>query len=306
MSQRLNEKMKNLTLIEDWYRAATPHNLSNLLSDAMNGNVFASIYVSIRNNPQNETQEGTDTYTYYNVGFSSDDMAKYFNANYSLNYFLYRYDDQTSYGQLRDIISGIYYANKYKYMKLIETMGFRYNPLFNVDGKELYARAESIGDAENEREPQGTVTTTSGQKDGSSFISSESTYYKNPYNNNTVSAVNVDSKTASTPITTEQSYSEDYKETTKLKNIPANNYSYNSESGKWEPNGVFSVAAADNAFGVDFNGAERYYAEKRIRQGNIGVTKSTELLQAQRDLVRFNILDEFFKDLRPHIVVGIF
>ena len=145
--------MKNLTLIEDWYRAPTPHNLSNLLSDAMTGNVFASIFVSIRNNPQNETQESTDTYTYYNVGFSSDDMAKYFNANYSLNYLLYRFDDQTSYGQLRDIISGIYYANKYKYMKLIETMGFRYNPLFNVDGKELYARAESIGDAENEREP---------------------------------------------------------------------------------------------------------------------------------------------------------
>ena len=66
------------------------------------------------------------------------------------------------------------------------------------------------------------------------------------------------------------------------------------------------MAAKDSAFGVAIEGAERYYAEKRIRQGNIGITKTTELIQSQRDIVRFNILDEFFKDLEREIIVGIY
>lgn len=66
------------------------------------------------------------------------------------------------------------------------------------------------------------------------------------------------------------------------------------------------MAAKDSAFGVALDGAERYYAEKRIRQGNIGVTKSTELIEAQREAVRYNILDEFFRDLERDIVVGIY
>ena len=66
------------------------------------------------------------------------------------------------------------------------------------------------------------------------------------------------------------------------------------------------MAAKDSAFGVAIEGAERYYAEKRIRQGNIGITKSTELIQSQREVVRYNILDEFFKDLEKEIIVGVF
>ena len=66
------------------------------------------------------------------------------------------------------------------------------------------------------------------------------------------------------------------------------------------------MAAKDSAFGVAIEGAERYYAEKRIRQGNIGITKSTELIESQREVVRYNILDEFFKDLEREIIVGVF
>ena len=66
------------------------------------------------------------------------------------------------------------------------------------------------------------------------------------------------------------------------------------------------MAAKDSAFGVAIEGAERYYAEKRIRQGNIGITKSTELIESQREVVRYNILDEFFKDLEKEIIVGVF
>ena len=36
------------------------------------------------------------------------------------------------------------------------------------------------------------------------------------------------------------------------------------------------------------------------------MTKSTELIEAQRNTVRYNILDEFFRDLEKEIVVGIY
>lgn len=301
-------KNLNLTQINDWYEAASPHSLADLFDDAFGntGNVFAAIFVAIRHNPENETQQATETYDYYNVGFSDQDIAKYFNTKYSLNYFCYKYDIQSDYRKLKERVSAIYYANKYKYMKLIETLGYRYNPLYNVDGIELYSRAESIGDAKNTRQPEGTIKTETGTENNGDIGRSESIYYKNPYNNNSEQATVVDSKTAQSAITSKQTYENDYKETMEYKNIPANNYAYNSQTGKWEENGVFTVAAADNAFGTEFNGAERYYAEKKIRQGNIGVTKSTELLQSQRDIVRFNILDEFFKDLEPAIVVGVY
>lgn len=308
MSLNLNQKMLHLTLIEDWFDSTLENrNLTKLFSDSIgNSNVFISIYVSIRKNPETAQEEAAETYNYYNVGFTPLQIAEYFNTKFSLNYFGYCFRDNDDYYKLRDRIRAIYTANKYKYMKLIETLGYRYNPLFNVDGTELYSRAESVGDAINTRKPSGTVTTVSGTKVDSTIGDSETIFYKNPYNDNSENASVVDSKTKTNAITTEQGYSEDYNEKTDFENIPAYKFEYDETEQKWKKSDVFSVDAKDNAFGEGFSGPERYYAEKRIRQGNIGVTKSTELLRDQREIVKFNILDEFFKDLEREIVVGIY
>lgn len=308
MSLNLNRKMLHLTLIEDWFESTVENrNLTKLFSDSIGASsVFLSIYVSIRKNPESAQEEATDTYNYYNVGFTPLQIAEYFNTKFSLNYFGYCFKDNDDYYKLRDRIRAIYTANKYKYMKLIETLGYRYNPLYNVDGTELYSRAESVGDAINTRTPSGTITTVSGTKVDSTIGDSETIFYKNPYNDNSENASVVDSKTKTNAITTEQGYSEDYNEKTDFENIPAYKFEYDEQEQKWKKSGVFSVDAKDNAFGEGFSGPERYYAEKRIRQGNIGVTKSTELLRDQREIVKFNILDEFFKDLEREIVVGIY
>lgn len=308
MSLNLNQKMLHLTLIEDWFDSTLENrNLTKLFSDSIGASsVFLSIYVSIRKNPETAQEEASETYNYYNVGFTPLQIAEYFNTKFSLNYFGYCFRDNDDYYKLRDRIRAIYTANKYKYMKLIETLGYRYNPLFNVDGTELYSRAESVGDAVNTRTPSGKVTTVSGTKVDSTIGDSETIFYKNPYNDNSENTSVVDSKTKTNAITTEQGYSEDYNEKTDFENIPAYKFEYDEQEQKWKKSDVFSVDAKDNAFGEGFSGPERYYAEKRIRQGNIGVTKSTELLRDQREIVKFNILDEFFKDLEREIVVGIY
>ena len=46
--------------------------------------------------------------------------------------------------------------------------------------------------------------------------------------------------------------------------------------------------------------------EKLIRQGNIGVTKTTELIESQRELIQHSIVDEYFNDLNKIILVGVY
>lgn len=307
-SENLRKKLNHLTTIENWYdkRVGSIGELNIIFNNVFNiDNVFAAIYVAIRQNPQSAS--ATETYNYYNVGFTADDITSYFYIKYSLNYLGYSYNSGDDKANLRYRIATIYKANKYKYMKLIESMGYKYNPLFNVDGIELYSNAEAYGDITNTRTPSGTVVSVSGADNAGTPSEMITSNYVNPYDNNSTSdASQLDSKTVQSPVISKQTFDDNYHETTTAQNEPATNYTYDSATGTWQKSGLFEIAAKDSAFGVAINGPERYYAEKRIRQGNIGVTKSQELLTAERNVVKFNILDELMKDLEREIVVGIY
>lgn len=306
----LTERKYNLTRVEDWYEAIIEDKnyLEKIFNDTLYGNnIFTNIYISIRDNPRTPQEELEPNYLYINVGFPVSQIADYFNTRYSANCFLYTYRLDKDYQKLLSRIKSIYNANFYKYKKLIEVMGYRYNPLFNVDATELYSNMEAIGDSKTTRTPEGSIISTSGTLNAETekIEKTTTTNYVNPYDQNSASANIIDNKSEQTPITSEQSYNE-YSETTEYENQPAQSWTYNSSTGTITKDGIFSLAAKDSAFGVSLGGAERYYAEKRIRQGNIGVTKSTELLESQREVVRFNILDEFFRDLEKDIIVGIY
>lgn len=303
----LKKKLHSLTAVEDWHEAIIENTnyLDSIFDDVLHSNnIFATIYVAIRENPTSASQEENPTYTYVNVGVTTSQMADYFNTRYSCNYFLYNYKNDSEYNQLKTRIASIYLANFYKYKKLIEIMGYKYNPLYNVDGTELYTNMESIGDTSSSRTPQGTTTTTSGTLDGSTIGETTTTNYVNPYDGNGENVAYVDNKSTQTAVTTKTEF-DNYSENTEIDNKPAQAFEIDQE-GKITKKGLYSMAAKDSAFGVAIEGAERYYAEKRIRQGNIGITKTTELIESQREIVRFNILDEFFKDLEREIIVSIY
>lgn len=307
----LMETKHRLTQVEEWYETVIENTnyLDSIFDDVLrSNNIFTNIYISVRVNPQNEEEELAPTYQFINVGFTTAQIADYFNTRYSANYFLYDFKVEKDYNKLLSRMKSIYNANFYKYKKLIEVMGYRYNPLYNVDATELYSNMEALGDSKTTRTPEGKVISTTGtyNDETEKIEKTTTTNYTNPYDDNTsASADFVDSKTDNTPITSEQSY-DAYTETTAYESEPAHNWTYNESTGQLTKEGLFGVAAKDSAFGVSLGGAERYYAEKRIRQGNIGVTKSTELLESQREVVRFNILDEFFRDLEKDIIVGIY
>lgn len=307
----LQKKLRSLTPVENWYDESIvggTNYLAKVFDDAFdNDNIFSAIWVAIRENPKTAQEEENPTYTYSNIGFTPAQIADYFNTRYSCNYFLYNFKVQSEYDKLLTRIKSIYKANFYKYKKLIEVMGYKYNPLYNVDGTELYANMESIGDTESERTPSGRIRTTSGTLNGTSIGSSTTENYTNPYDSNSGTDPSyLTDKTVTNAITTDQEYLDNYNEKTAIANQPAQKFSIDPQTGQITKSGLYDMAAKDSAFSVALNGAERYYAEKRIRQGNIGVTKTTELIEAQREAVRFNLLDEFFRDLEHDIIVGIY
>lgn len=304
----LKKKLRNLTQIEDWHDTLIENvgYLESLFDDVLhNNNIFNYIYVSIRINPVIESEEENPHYEYINVGFTVEQISEYFNTRYGMNYFLYDFAIETDYNKLKSRMLSIYNANFYKYKKLIEVMGYRYNPLWNVDGSELYSNMESIGNSSNERKPTGKIRTTSGTLSDGTIGDSTTENYTNPYDSNASGDPSyLTDKTVQNAITTDQEYLDNYTDKSTIDNLPAQRY-FESE-GQITKSGLYDMAAKDSAFGVSLEGAERYYAEKRIRQGNIGVTKTTELIEAQREAVRYNILDEFFRDLYSEVVVGVF
>lgn len=302
IAKPLKQKVDNLCQIDYWYSwdyntSQTP--LFDIFHSAFagnKGNIFKQIYVTIRNNPT--TYETEETFSTYNVGFTDAEITNYYVSLFGSNYFCYDPDIASDRVAITRKVKSIYEANLYKYRKLVELMGYTYNPLFNVDGVELYSNAESIGDTDSVHNPTGTIKTGADSKDSPTVKHKVAPYDINDDTNTKLESEDIQSGQTITDYT-------EYSETNATIHHPAGTLVYNESTGKYEPR-TFVINEKDNAFGVAFDGPERYYAEKRIRQGNIGVTKTQELIEAQREVVKFNILEEFFKDINEHILVGIY
>ena len=210
-----------------------------------------------------------DQWTYYDIGYTFAELAQTFFAQYGGNFFAERFASAADFraaaasnqSLVLTLAQGVIRANAEKYVKLIELGGYTYNPLYNVDGTELYSSADVHGDE----------TTTSVFDDTRTH--SVSTYdgaVKQEYTDNTKSPAAGDTQTKS-----------------------------HTGTG-------LGAAAADNAFGAAVASADSYHVDKRVRQGNIGLTKSTELITAQRDALRYSVVEEFFDDLAKVAVIPIY
>ena len=80
----------------------------------------------------------------------------------------------------------------------------------------------------------------------------------------------------------------------------------NSESTTTISHTDLTETADTDLYGNTSVAADKYHTERKLRQGNIGVTKSTELIEAQREVVRYSILQEFFDDINKQILIEIY
>lgn len=215
-----------------------------------------------------------------NVGLDETDIAGYYNDLYGSCRINVKWNESDFYSKtqlpLERQIRRVCNVNLKKYLKLMELDGYFYNPIENVNGTETFATA----DDEGTKTSYGTVGL--GKTVDSDGTFSDGVDVKTTHN---VSAYDSGAKEESNDISEGTTSSWQSQTNNKLDK---------------------SVGTVDDPFGNGLTAEMKYHIEKRVRQGNIGTTKTQELIESERENLRFNILEEFFKDLNKSILVEIY
>ena len=300
-------KMRKVDEYYDTSNAASPDTklLTTFFTNCTNYQnklLFSSIYLPVRQF-DTQTQKLAEEYTYLNVGLTAAELADLYWAEYSGNFLIgYHKDDIAK--DLADITTranAIFKKNIGKYLKLIELEGLEWNPLWNVDGIELHQIIEQHADEFSK--DTGSEQSFRGQHvrdkhDVSAYDSGTKTEWQEtrkgqagsqkPSASSTVGNISVTSTTGSIPAVSESEASA--------------NSSVNVKS---HASFGYAVSLKDTAFGVALDGGDTLHTEKNIRQGNIGVTKTTELIEDARKTISYSIVQEFFNDINEVILVGV-
>ena len=262
-----------------------------------------------------------DTVTYYNVGMSTSELADLYWTEYSGNYLLGAgscktwADDKAA---LEKRVTAVFKKNLGKYKKLIETYGLTWNPLWNVDGVELKQILENNGTTDVET---GRINTTAGvqwnDNKTTHRVSSYDGSLKDEYEDETNgSGSNIptgiqrvtysnndfavsDQSPSGSQISRADESTVGEKGSTKYIHNNAKNIVNGADAD-------YTVSSGDTAFGYALTGGDKMHVEKYVRQGNIGVTETTRLLEDARNFFRFSIIQEFFNDINEVILIGIF
>ena len=289
--------------VDEYMSGATGYDMSwlQLLMTNAAGGFFGNIWVpTIQYDPT--TDKMSENYTYYNVGLQNDELADLYWTEYSGNYLIAgRKTIDEDYTYLSTRCRAIFKKNLGKYKKLVELEGLIWNPLWNVDGTELHQIIEQHADE---------ISKDTGS--GNSFKGQNLQVQHN------VAAYDAATKTEWTETHTGQDSSHKATASSTIDEIEVNSESGTipsvSESEASASSSVnvrthasfdYAVPVKDTAFGVSLTGGDTLHTEKTVRQGNIGVTKTTELIRDARETVAFSIIQEFFNDINEVILVGI-
>lgn len=240
--------------------------------------LFSEIYIPVKL----ATSSGEpETITWKNVGLSGKEIAGYYDDLYhSCRLAVKNFPDGfylKSFLVLQKKISRVVNINLRKYLKMMELDGFYYNPLWNVDGVETFATAEHEGTRTDFGHTKlgATVDEDGAFADGDTV---KTTHNVSAYDTTTMKHESDDTSEGTT-----------------------------ADWRSYTNNGLDkTVSSTDDPFGNGLDAEMRYHIEKRVRQGNIGVTKTQELIESERANLRFNVIEEFFKDLNKSILVGIY
>lgn len=314
---------RQLATVEQWHN--TPYAVNqNCLETAFSScGIFEDIYLPVR--PVDSS--GMHDVVYENIGVTANELAEIYTTYFGQNYIIEAYTPDNTNAEYpyvaatnklyRRVLS-VLTNNGIKYTKLIELMGYEYNPLYNVDGIEEYTYIENSGvndittdktyagytdNTTDNNTRSGGQTTTGGKtethEDTNQVTTFDSTEFKDTeHNNGSVTTTNDSQSTTYNNITDNGSGSITHGSHTDTDETTITHH--NAKNGESEYSG------GTDQFGNVVVGGDKYHNERKLRQGNIGVTKTQELIESERKNLRFNIIMEFFKDLNEQILVGIY
>ena len=272
---------RNLARVETWWNnnSESTNTLQYAFSDALiigdknpQGSavpLFRDIYLPVKQ----VTQSGmSDNPIYVNIGFAPKQIAKMYADYYGLNYLVVPYTDidtdTNKSAKLTSKIQSVVYANLYKYLKNIELLGYEYNPMWNVDGTEIYSYADF--DHFDKLDLDHTVTWVNGN-------------------------------THKEQVTT---YDGGLRDLTNS----VDNWSTQDNQKITRTRTLNGVNVPQDALGNTFSNTpvDNYHTEKKVRSGNIGVTTTSQLIAGERENFKYSIIEEFFRDINEQILVGIY
>lgn len=324
----------NLATVNEWYYLQeTELEYRKPLQNAIElgtwvaQNPYAYFFDSIWLPVKEVTSSGiAEQFTYVNIGLTPEQLAQIYKTYHGFNYLspaFYKDNPSLSILDLGEKIRSIFLLNKGKYLKLLELQGYTYNPLFNVDGTEIRQSLDNEGTNDvssnafasghggtaedvtnthkvsaydNTEKTEYTDETKGGQNslDGIPQYGYDSTTHQ--WTSGTGSLSNLSGETMSA--------SGSRNETTYTHNN-AMNKKLNETTHEYDDE-EYEVDAKDTAFGQKLVGGDKMHNEKLIRQGNIGTTKTQELIDAERQNLRYSVVKEFFDDINAQILVGIY
>ena len=270
--------------IEVWQNEGwLTHAFQNAIGTYSNGTwhlMFNDIDAPIRDyDPQ--TGKPAEVPDWVQFGFTADEIAEAYWAWFGGNFFpdYYNSDDEfqasitLKTNRVVNLIHAVFRQNEMKYRKMIELAGFYYNPLWNVDGSEMFSSADAHGNEVEKSEFQTTSTHKVATYDGGD------------------TATKVEYEDVSTSKPSDGNKLTRSHEGTNLP-VSADDDAFKHVSGETVTGGIANS---------DF-----YHVEKRIRQGNIGTTSTQSLIAAERENLKFSILNEFFTDINEVVLIGLF
>lgn len=279
---------------------------------------FQSIYVPIKVVDQ---QGMAEEFHFYNVGFKTVEIADAYQTLYGFNALSVPLDPTSignatiSTGILGQKIAAIFQMNKQKYYKMLELQGYTYNPLWNVDGTEIRQTLENEGvnDVDTNSFSSGRGVTANDNKTEHQTTSYDSTTYRNEYKDTTQGQSSISDFrqyewNGTQWVAPDKSMSNvGAQSMTNAGSKSSTVYVHNNAKNLVDGQQVdYVVNVTDTAFGQALVGGDKMHLEKYVRQGNIGVTKTQELIASERENLRFSVMQEFFDDVNKQLLVGIF
>lgn len=237
---------------------------------------------------------------YPSLGFGPTDLFLYWSSEFErvqVGFGLYTCPFDISESDLISIASKVRIKaqnfiklNKVKYLGLVKTYGLQYDPISNYDMVELKGSASKLANQITDSKLNGTLTTTT--TPANIKTSNYTTTYDDASEERLAGYTTQEALNGST--TTQES--------------TGNNYGTKVETGFKDGQTINTVE-----FGTEGDEMKSYLetpegnqvsTAKTERKGNIGTTTTQEMIEAERELARQNILEEFFKDFNKHVLLG--